>query len=81
MAIVKTIVFPNPSTCQFTFETGLDLDLAKIVVTDLNGKRIDITIIPLNNALSIDLAEAAPGIYLLTIYKEQQIFQFKLVKE
>lgn len=81
LAVFKTIVFPNPSTGTFTLQSDLDLSDATILLTDLTGKNIEATVVRSANQLQIDLNASYTSIVLLTIYKEDQLFQYRLMKE
>jgi len=74
-------VFPNPSTGVFTVQTPIELDDAQFVLTDLTGKIIDGSIDRKSNQYSINIEDAEPGVYLLTIFKMDQLYQFRLIKE
>lgn len=81
LAVFKTIVFPNPSTGTFTLQSDLDLSDATLILTDLTGKNIEGTVVRSANQFQIDLNATYAGVFLLTIYKEDQLFQYRLIKE
>lgn len=72
------IIYPNPTSDQFTIETG---SATKIILTDVLGKVVmELGIDNLSTTLS--LADLKNGIYMLKVYDGQNLKgNYKIVKE
>lgn len=64
-------VYPNPTSGVVQFSSESNYQIA-----DLVGN-----VIEKGKGLSADLSNQNPGVYSLSIFKGQQVFQFKLVKQ
>lgn len=76
------VVYPNPSSGQFTLTTYGNTLLADINIADISGKFIRYLQVPASENVTntaIDMSGTAPGIYLMTIKTAYSIKHHKLV--
>ena len=71
----KFNIYPNPSSGQLYIETGLKL--TRITLTDVAG---NILYASTEHVETIDLADYAAGIYMLTLTSEEGTIQQKIIK-
>ncbi len=81
--VQKIMIIPNPNDGNFKITTDINLDTyTKISVTDMMGKKvkIDYQISDNNRKASINLVDAAPGVYVLMISTKDAQFSEIIVK-
>jgi hypothetical protein len=76
----RVAAFPNPCTGEFFIQkSGLDIQPATIVITDLFGSRIPFTAADSGDGIRISFTENVPdGCYLLS-YKSNDCFLYNTV--
>jgi hypothetical protein len=76
------VIYPNPSSGQFTLTTYGNTLPADINIADISGKFIRHLQVPASENVTntaIDMSGTAPGIYLMTIKTAYSIKHHKLV--
>jgi hypothetical protein len=67
----NTVVYPNPSTGQFTFQTtNVELGTMNVEIYNVLGEQVYSQLSNLNAQLSIDLSSKPDGVYLYKIVTE-----------
>ena len=74
-------IYPNPTSGLVNVELSLILSNAKIQLVDLQGKILFTNTEFNGQNLLLDLNSLSAGIYLLQIEQNNQISQFRLIKE
>lgn len=72
-------VYPNPSNEVFHI-SGLDFSNTETYLFDLNGRNIQVPVKNSEYTISIDLKDYAPGLYLLQVRKNNELYTLKLIK-
>ncbi len=76
----ELLMYPNPTTGNFSVDLGDNFNSIKVKLTDINGKLIQTT--DYNNSQILNLNIVGPaGIYLLTIESAEQRAVIRLVKQ
>lgn len=85
MNITELKVYPNPFSNHFTIEFGAtNEEKTELKLFDIAGRLVNELSINSTvgiNKTNMDIASEAPGIYLLSIYKDNTLKRFRLVKE
>ena len=67
----SVILYPNPSTDNITIRS-LEEPLQEILITDLQGKRIQqMKLTNFNESQQVDISTLAKGVYFVTILSNQ----------
>lgn len=74
---VATILFPNPATTTINLNSELSAGELEVRIFDLVGREI----LAIRNALTIDISELAPGMYIVRINHNGELISKPLVKE
>jgi hypothetical protein len=74
-------IYPNPTSGMVNIELSLILNNAKIQLVDLQGKILFTNSEFNGQNLMLDLNSLTAGMYLLQIEQNNQISQFRLIKE
>jgi hypothetical protein len=74
-------IYPNPTSGMVNIELSLILNNAKIQLIDLQGKILFANTEFNGQNLMLDLNSLTAGMYLLQIEQNNQISQFRLIKE
>ncbi|MCB0401297.1 MAG: T9SS type A sorting domain-containing protein [Flavobacteriales bacterium] len=69
-------VFPNPNNGTFTVENVLDDAAVELVITDVSGQQVPFRIE--NNQIEIKVKN--PGVFFLKAFRDDQIFNAKIIK-
>ncbi len=79
VAFSKSIIqmFPNPTSSIIYLKTEKNIQIDKIVVTDLTGKKV----VEINNSNQINVAKLAAGLYILEASSGTEKFTNKFIKE
>jgi hypothetical protein len=74
------LVFPNPNNGSFTIQLAELLNPAQVHIYDSQGKDIAFEIGAINeNQVELQLIDVAPGIYLVTVLGESQLYSERIV--
>ncbi len=76
----KLIIYPNPTSGNFSIDLGDNYDIVRITFTDLNGKLIKSKQYNESQLLKLKIEEPA-GIYLLMIESGDKKATIRLIKE
>ncbi|ESU22320.1 hypothetical protein FEDK69T_23030 [Flavobacterium enshiense DK69] len=79
--MASIVLYPNPTTGNFTVSWADALESAEIVVTDIMGKTIKTMLCQGQQEARLSLDGAAKGIYFVRLQSGQKTKQFKLVKK
>lgn len=71
-------VLPNPATTVLNLQIAADITLDKIQITDLSGK---IVVEKFADFSSINIAQLAQGMYVLSAYSKNGVLQSKFLKQ
>lgn len=74
-------IYPNPSNGIFNLKSELVINWSDVVISNLVGGKQEVAIESTGNLHIVDLSELETGVYLLTYYAENQLYQLRLVKE
>lgn len=74
------IVYPNPTSGNFSINLGTSYENVKIVITDISGKLIDSRILTQTQLLNLSIEEPA-GIYIVSLQAGNHRAIIRLVKE
>lgn len=77
----KLLVYPNPSTGNFTINLSFDKGESIIDITDITGRKVNCHIINSFDNISVDFSNNPSGIYIIVIKKDDKIFRLKIIKE
>ena len=79
VAFSKSIIqmYPNPTSSIIYLKTENNIQIDKIVVTDLTGKKV----VEINNSNQINVAKLAAGLYILEASSGIEKFTNKFIKE
>lgn len=73
------LVYPNPFSSNFKLSNAAEID--RIEVRDLNGRNVEFESGVSQNQYSINLLNAAQGVYTLVVYSNNQQTFYKLLKK
>ncbi|UOK42815.1 MULTISPECIES: T9SS type A sorting domain-containing protein [Flavobacterium] len=79
--MASVMLYPNPTTGNFTISWAGELESAEIVVTDIMGKTIKTMQCQGQQEARLSLDGAANGIYFVRLQSGQKTKQFKLIKK
>ncbi|MDG2441123.1 MAG: T9SS type A sorting domain-containing protein, partial [Crocinitomicaceae bacterium] len=68
----ETSIYPNPTSSKITISNSSN-DNIRAVLSDLKGKIISST--EFLNEISLDLAELKMGVYLMSIYRDDELIE------
>jgi alpha-tubulin suppressor-like RCC1 family protein len=71
-------IYPNPTNDKINIELSDDLEISKIVITDITGK---IVLDQNENLKTINVEDLSNGLYIIQLFSDQKIFQGKFVKK
>lgn len=71
-------VYPNPSK-GLVYVEGLGISSVELI--DMNGKKLVVRMIQLNNGWMVDMAGMSPGVYLMNMVVNGSMKHVKIVKE
>jgi hypothetical protein len=74
------IVYPNPTSGDFSINLGTSYETAKIVIKDISGKMIESKTMNQSQILNLSIKEPV-GIYLVSIKAGNKSAVIRLVKE
>ncbi len=76
ISVDQFVVYPNPSTGIFYISAGESLSgVAGLTITDVNGRLIiHRQIQDMTNGIPVDLSGEQPGLYLIQIHGEKQVY-------
>lgn len=75
-------VFPNPSNGEFTLKNLNNIALIKADIYDINGRLIkSIDLSTSHNLQTIDITQAASGIYFMNVHAKNATQVIKLIKQ
>jgi Secretion system C-terminal sorting domain len=79
VAFSKSLIqmYPNPTSSIINLKTQNNIQIDKIVVTDLTGKKV----VEINNANQINVAKLSTGLYILEAFSGEEKFTSKFIKE
>ena len=69
----EILLYPNPASNELTFQVDSDLEIQKIEVTTLDGKRV--VQLDYNFQNRLDLTDLPDGTYLLSMFGRDQVRQ------
>jgi hypothetical protein len=70
-------MYPNPTSSIINLKTQNNIQIDKIVVTDLTGKKV----VEINNANQINVAKLSAGLYIVEAFSGEEKFISKFIKE
>lgn len=72
-------VYPNPSTGVYTLQVDGTVNVTKAEIYDINGRLIKT--VDLLNTTTVNLTNAASGVYFMSVYSNTEKGMFKLIKK
>lgn len=79
---IQVSVFPNPTSDKLNIKLSGNNNPAKVILTNIAGQFVySSTIMANQNLVGIDLSSQAPGLYILSIYNDEDIVKYKVIKE
>ncbi|HNQ26492.1 MAG TPA: M4 family metallopeptidase [Aquaticitalea sp.] len=78
----KVMAYPNPSNGVFKLKKTAMIDLVKAEIFDINGRLVKtIDLSGMQTELDIDMSDATPGMYLMSLDAKDAKTVFKLIKQ
>jgi hypothetical protein len=74
------IVYPNPTTGNFSIDLGATYEHSQIVITDILGKTLDSKKFTQSQVLNYSL-EQPSGVYFVSIHSKNKIAVIRMIKE
>ena len=71
-------IYPNPTNGILNIDLTDDLEISRIVITDLTGK---IVFNQMENLKTINVQELSNGLYIIQIFSDQKVLQGKFIKK
>ena len=76
----RMAIFPNPTSDIINFESNKYIDLKKATISNLSGSLFyDLNHQDIDNK-SINLSPFPPGVYIFSVYTENEIISKKIIK-
>ena len=76
----KLLVYPNPTSGNFSVDLGAAYENSQITIIDISGKLIDSKTITQSQTLNLSIEEPA-GIYIVSIQTDDKKAVIRLIKE
>jgi hypothetical protein len=76
--VVLISLYPNPTTTIINLLIPNEIQLEKVIITDVTGKKV---LEQIQNTKSIDVQGLSKGVYFLKAFSGKEQFQDKFIKE
>jgi uncharacterized protein (TIGR02145 family) len=75
---IQFSIYPNPTTSILTLQNSWNINVDKVIVTDLSGK---VLLEQIQNTTQINVEQFASGMYILQAFSEEKKYTSKFIKK